>query len=165
MTMKKIATAALAALALNANAADMMHGGHGQHGSHPHMADMKDTRKEIALNDSERAMILTEMRQFLAGVQTITNAIGTGDMEAVSKAAKKLGRGMMGEVPMSLRQKLPMEFRQFGMNTHDDFDQMALDAASLKDGRHALFQLSGVLQKCVACHEIFQITPEGMHRH
>lgn len=46
---------------------------------------------------------------------------------------------------------------QLGMSVHRDFDQIAEDAASLKDSKHTLRQLGDSMKKCVACHTTYQI--------
>ena len=142
-----------------ATTAHDMHAGapHGHAAGHPAAAPKADTRRLIRLLPSERNAVLSEMRGFLAGLQRIINALSREDMTTVASEARLLGRGMMHAVPMSTRRKLPVEFREMGMSTHDDFDRIALDAASLKDSRHALTQVSAVMQKCVACHEMFSL--------
>ena len=106
-------------------------------------------------------MILDEMRRFLAGVQGMIGALGRQDMGAAAGAARGMGRKMAHEVPPALRAKLPQEFRQLGSSVHRDFDQIALDADSLKDPGHSLGQLSATLQTCVACHAAYQIRETG----
>jgi hypothetical protein len=106
------------------------------------------------------------MRLFLDGVQKMTAALGKQDMPATAQAARALGQAMVHEVPPALRAKLPMEFRQLGFAVHREFDQIALDAESLKDASHSLGQLSAALQKCVSCHTVYQIrTPALDTRH
>jgi len=116
-----------------------------------------DSRVVLELTPGERAMILEEMRLFLAGLQKMTGALGTQDMPAVAAAARDLGQKMTHEVPPALRAKLPQEFRQLGFSVHREFDQIALDAESLKDVSYSLGQLSATLQKCVNCHATYQI--------
>jgi len=64
---------------------------------------------------------------------------------------------MVHELPPALRAKLPQEFRQLGFSVHREFDQIALDADSLKDVGYSLNQLSDTLKKCVNCHATYQI--------
>lgn len=134
---------------------------HAQHHTPNH-----DTRVVLELTPSERVMILEEMRMFLAGVQKMTAALGQQDMAAVAEASRAMGQKLVHEVPPALRAKLPMEFRQQGSSVHRDFDQIALDADSLKDVSYSLGQLSATLQKCVSCHAMYQIrTPALNARH
>jgi hypothetical protein len=111
-------------------------------------------------------MILQEMHMFLDGVQKMTGALGKQDMQATAAAARSMGQIMVHELPPALRAKLPPEFRQLGSSVHRDFDQMAMDAESLKDVSTSLSQLSATLQKCASCHTMYQIqTPalKAMH--
>ena len=151
--------AVLVSLALNGAQAAEIHVGH----SH---AAAVDGRTVLALAPDERAMILEEMRMFLAGVQKMTAALGRPDMPAVAEAARGMGQRMVHEVPPALRTKLPLEFRQLGFSVHRDFDQIALDAENMKDVSYSLNQLSGALQKCVSCHATYQIRSpalDGLH--
>lgn len=147
--MKQRSLALAALLGLNLGAA------HAQDPHHPMPGH--DGRAVLELAPGERAMILEEMRLFLDGVQKMTAALGKQDMPAAAQAARALGQAMVHEVPPALRAKLPMEFRQLGFAVHREFDQIALDAESLKDVSHSLGQLSATLQKCVSCHTVYQI--------
>jgi hypothetical protein len=130
-----------------------------------HHAPAADGRAVLELAPGERAMILEEMRMFLSGVQAMTGALSQQDMPAVAEAARGMGQKMVHEVPPALRAKLPQEFRQLGFSVHREFDQIALDAESLKDPGHTLSQLSATLQKCVACHASYQIRSGLEDRH
>jgi hypothetical protein len=123
---------------------------------HAH-APAADGRAILALNPGERVMVLEEMRLFLDGVEKMTGALGRQDMQATADAARGMGMRMAHEMPLALRAKLPMEFRQLGFSVHRDFDQIAMDAESLKDVSYSLNQLSATLQKCVSCHAAYQI--------
>jgi len=119
-----------------------------------------DERTAVVLNAEERAMILLEMRQFLTGVQAMTEGLARDDMKAVAQASSVLGMKAAHAVPTPLKAKLPKEFKQFGFAVHSDFDQIAMDAESLGDMKHAMTQLAGTLNKCVACHNRYQIQSE-----
>lgn len=123
----------------------------------PARGTASDTRIVLELTPAERAMILEEMRLFLGGVQKMTGALAKPDMAAVAETARGMGQKMVQEVPPALRAKLPQEFRQLGFSVHREFDQIALDADSLKDVSTSLGQLSATLQKCVSCHSTYQI--------
>lgn len=130
---------------------------------HLHAAGAVDGRAVLELTPAERAMILDEMRQFLDGVQKMTGALGQQDMQATADAARNMGQKMVHELPPALRAKLPVEFRQLGFAVHRDFDQIALDAESLKDVSYSLNQLSGTLQQCVSCHSAYQIRTPALY--
>jgi hypothetical protein len=126
------------------------------HGAADH-ANLKDERKVLNLEPSERAMILLEMRQFLNGIQIMTEALSRDDLKTVAQATKPLGNLATHDVPDSLKAKLPKEFKQIAFAVHSGFDQLAMDAESLGDARHTQNQLGAILKNCVSCHSMFQI--------
>lgn len=131
--------------------------------AHHAPAAARDNRAVLKLTPDERIMILEEMRLFLDGVQKMTGALGRQDTQAAADAARGMGRIMVHEVPPALRAKLPQEFRQLGSSVHRDFDQIALDAETLKDVSYTLNQLSATLQKCVSCHTMYQIQAPALN--
>lgn len=147
--MKPITLALATLLGLNLSVASAQE-------SHTHAA-VADGRAILELSPEERVMILGEMRLFLDGIQKMTAAMGRQDTQATAAAARAMGRKMVHEVPPALREKLPLEFRQLGFSVHRDFDQIAMDAESMKDVSTTLNQLSATLQKCVSCHTTYQI--------
>jgi len=158
MKSHQIALAAVLGLSLTAAIAEDPH-------AHRH-EPAADSRVVLELAPNERAMILEEMRMFLSGVGKMTGALGRQDMPGAAEAARDMGQKMVHEVPPALREKLPMEFRKLGFSVHREFDQIALDADSMKDANHSLNQLSATLQKCVACHATYQIqTPALNDKH
>ena len=75
----------------------------------------------------------------------------------IAAAARKVGAGSeAGRMPPAIARKLPPEFRQLARATHDQFDALATDAASRRDARHTLAQVSALMQRCNACHAVFQ---------
>ncbi len=119
-----------------------------------------DGRTAIYLDESERDIVLAEMRTFLQSVQQIVSGISKDDMKQVSDAARQVGMLTAGMVPGSLMGKLPIGFKRLGMDTHSKFDQMALDAKDLGDKGLVLEQLAELMQNCVACHASFRFAME-----
>lgn len=116
-----------------------------------------DRRAPLVLLDEERHIVLEEMRNFLAVLQTITDALVREDMKEIARAARTMGSGAANEIPPKTVAKLPEEFKVLAGGVHTTFDLMALDAESLADPRHTLTQMNDLLQKCNACHGIYQI--------
>jgi hypothetical protein len=116
-----------------------------------------DGRKAIILDPSERAVVLNEMRQFLAGIQGILDAANRGDAQAIANIARPLGMSASHHVPFGLAAKLPLEFKTLGYGVHSDFDRLAMDADAMRDVGLSLRQLSNTMKKCVACHAAYQI--------
>lgn len=116
-----------------------------------------DKRNILPLTEPQRDHVLTEMRALLSGTQNILDALSREDMVAVADHARSLGMGMAHKGEDHLKAVLPKEFMQLGMSVHKAFDQIAVDAESLKDPRHTLRQLSESMKKCTACHDSYQI--------
>jgi len=127
-------------------------------------AGSTDRRSKLLLNHTERDFVLAEMRAMLSSVQTILDATLAGDMARAAKAAHSAGMDEVKNIPVEIRTpligKLPLEFKQLGFSVHGDFDQIALDAASLGDREHTLKQVAQLMQKCVACHATYAIAVE-----
>jgi len=119
-----------------------------------------DGRIAIHLTQSERDLVLDEMRTFLQSVQQITHGLAKDDMKLVAEYAKKVAKAAQGEVPGTLMGKLPMNFKKLGFDTHTKFDLLALDADALGDTNHSLNQLSELMQNCVACHASYRLDVE-----
>lgn len=125
-------------------------------GASTHIAS--DDRAEIALTAADRDLVLAEMRTFLSAVQGITVALAKEELQIVVQQARAVGAAAVGQVPPSLLQALPLEFKRLGRSVHADFDQLALDAEQLGDPDHSLRQLGDILSKCVACHATYRFT-------
>lgn len=117
-----------------------------------------DGRQAILLEESERDLILGEMRMFLASVQKITQGLSENDMKIVVAAAREVGLAAQQEVPGSLMGKLPLPFKKIGFDTHKKFDALARDAKDLGDPQYVLEQLSTLMNNCVACHSTYRIS-------
>lgn len=119
--------------------------------------ESSDGRTTILLDDSERNLVLTEMRAFLSSVQQINQGIAADDMELVAEHARKSGKAAQVGMPGALAGKLPLPFKKLGGDTHAKFDQLAMDAEDLGDRDQALEQLSALMQNCVSCHTTYRI--------
>jgi hypothetical protein len=118
--------------------------------------ESSDGRELIALNTDEKDFVLAEMRLFLSSTQQIIQGIAEDDMELVASQAKKSGKDVQVTAPATLANKLPVQFRQLGSDTHAKFDQIAMDAKDLGDSDHSLSQLAVLLQNCTSCHEAYR---------
>ncbi len=120
------------------------------------VAPSRDGRATVLLGNGERDLVLAEMRAFLEAVQAITQGLANDELKTVAQAARKVGHAAQRDVPLSLMAKLPLGFKRLGLDTHQRFDQLALDADSLADKDHALEQLATLTRNCVACHASYR---------
>ena len=116
-----------------------------------------DPRTPIRLSDSERALILQEMRGFLDTIGQITTLLADEHFSEAARLARKMGKAAQQGVPAGLKEKLPKPFMQLGGQTHAAFDQWAMDAESMEDVSLSLKQLGQLMQKCTACHAQYRL--------
>lgn len=129
----------------------------------PAEAPSTDGRTRILFTPAERDFVLEEMRHLLMAVQAIVAAANEGDMKLVAEEARKHGMAEVRAIPMKIRgpliAKLPIEFKRLGFGVHEDLDMLAADAESLGDRDHTLEQLTGLMNKCIACHATYTAMP------
>ena len=116
-----------------------------------------DGRTAILLAPGERDLVLGEMRAFLAAMQQILAETAGGSVDGVVEVARSVGAAAQQGVPASLMGKLPGEFKLLGVDTHSQFDLLAVDAEQLGDPTHSLQQLAVLTRNCVACHAAYRI--------
>jgi hypothetical protein len=117
----------------------------------------EDGRVAVILEPAERTLVLREMRDFVAGVQRIADALSRDNMKDVASAARAMGTVKMHDAPVAMMGKLPLGFKTLAFGVHRGFDGMAMDAEGIGMPKHSLAQLSDILQKCVACHAAYQL--------
>lgn len=112
----------------------------------------EDDRTLLALNTTEAMGLRTEMRALLVSLSEVLAAMDENDMAAVEAAARKSGMVMVGQVEVSLKEKLTPGFMKLGKSVHVGFDDIA-DAA--RDGASQA-DLIGLLaeqtNRCTTCH-------------
>ena len=116
-----------------------------------------DGRTVVLLAPDERALMLREMREFVAGLQQVTDAVARDDMQAVAAAARAVGTAKAHDVPVAMLAKLPLDFKKLAFAVHGGFDAIAQDAQAGGTPKHTLGQLGAVLGRCVECHSRYQL--------
>lgn len=118
-----------------------------------------DGRTAVLMTPGERDLVLSEMRDFLLALQTISQAVVDEDTASVVMAARRVGGAAQKGVPASLAGRLPLEFKRLGFDTHSRFDQLALNAEQFGDTSQVLPELATLMQNCTACHAAYRIDP------
>ncbi len=119
-----------------------------------------DGRTAILLNPGERDLVLAEMRAFLGAVQGISRAIVDQDVQAAAAAAREVGAAAQQGAPPGLVGKLPIEFKRLGFDTHQRFDQLAMNIEAFDDTGQALPELAELMNNCTACHAAYRFELE-----
>jgi cytochrome c556 len=120
-----------------------------------------DGRVAILLSQSERSVVLGEMRKMLIAVQQVAQGVAERDTAKVAAAATEASAHPQGAMPLGLMAKLPIDFKQSGMAMHDSFADVAR-AASDKTAEPAAVAaaLAQTVARCVGCHETYRIDSE-----
>lgn len=116
-----------------------------------------DGRLAVELRREERNLVLTEMRQLLAGVQTILEAVTNNDLKVVERTAGALGMKAAADVNPVLMGKLPLEFKSMGMGVHRRFDEMATKVHNGMGKDEVLKEVSDIMLSCVGCHQAYRL--------
>ena len=124
------------------------------------VAPASDGRTAVLLAPGERDLVLTEMRDFLAAVQQISQSIAHGDATTVVQVARRVGAASQHQVPPGLVGKLPLAFKRLGFDTHARFDELALNVEQFGDTALALPELADLISNCIACHAAYRIDLE-----
>lgn len=120
-----------------------------------------DNRMTVLLSPPERDMVLGEMRSMLAAVGGVLNALGEGDMQKASAAARSAGMSMAVDTTPVLMAKLPLEFKNLGMSVHGDFDLLAADIDKGLTQQQVVQRLGATTSKCIACHSAYRLRAEA----
>lgn len=115
-----------------------------------------DKRISLNLNPIEKQEFLSEMRQMLASIQGVITGIGVDDREMIIRSARYSGNRMSRNTPQSIKQKLPMGFKQLGNPTHLMFEELVIRAET--DDMDMLAEFTGeLMQQCLACHNLYRV--------
>jgi hypothetical protein len=100
------------------------------------------------------------MRQYLASVQGVIDALSRSDRAQASGSARKAGVDMLRDVSASVAVKLPPDFLMLSMDTHQRFDALAHAAAAGESKAEMMQHLSAILANCTACHASYRLATE-----
>jgi len=120
-------------------------------------AQAPDGRTQILLTTDERAQVLGEMRQLLASTQSIVEALAEHDFKNISAASSQVGMQATTTMDITLKAKLPMDFKQMGFAVHQAFDDINQMAKEQKSTQEIQRKLADTMNQCVACHASFQL--------
>ena len=115
-----------------------------------------DTRETVVLPAFERDRILASMRRFLKGTQQIVEGLALNDMKMVIRGARSTDPQPLSEASRKAREDCPKGCTELCEEMHGGFNGIATEAETGKNKQVILEKLSGTLQKCTACHDIYR---------
>ena len=92
--------------------------------------------------------------------QGVSQAIVDEDAEAAAAAARRVGAAAQQGVPPGLVGKLPIEFKRLGFDTHQRFDQLAMNIETFGETGQALPELAELMKNCTGCHAAYRFELE-----
>ncbi|MFQ5582082.1 MAG: hypothetical protein ACE5F3_05595 [Mariprofundaceae bacterium] len=116
-----------------------------------------DERTAVLLEEGERQLVLEEMRGLLEATQQVIEGLSSSDMKQIEQAATAVGMQATSTMDVTLKAKLPMEFKKLGFATHTAFDEIAAMAKKTGDAKLIQKKLADTMNNCIACHAGFQI--------
>jgi len=121
-----------------------------------------DSRTKVDLPDMMREHMMSNMRDHLLALETITRYLANHQYdEAADVAEKRLGMSSMeSHGAAHLGQFMPKQMSAIGTSMHKAASRFALAArdAEIEGGLNKAFaSLSDVMSQCVACHSGYRV--------
>lgn len=120
----------------------------------------EDARAAVTMTVVEKAFVLGQMRLFVESLEQIVTALAAGDRAAAAEAAAARGAQRFqsaNDMPASLSEKFPKQWRAFGGPMRQGFDALARGVAEGEDQSRSLARLGEIMRNCVACHASYRI--------
>lgn len=115
-----------------------------------------DARETVVLPAFERDRILASMRRFLKGTQQIVEGLALNDMKMVVQGARSTDPQPLSKASLKARENCPKGCTELCEEMHGGFNSIAVEAEAGKNKQVILEKLSGTLQRCTACHDIYR---------
>jgi hypothetical protein len=129
---------------------------------HEHAAAPADTRVTVRFPDELRRHTLANMRDHLATLQQIEQALARGEFDRAAEISEhRLGLSSLElHGAHDVAQYMPPAMQDIGTGMHkaaSRFSIAAANAGASGDVRNALEALSAVTTQCVACHAAYRL--------
>ena len=124
----------------------------------PSSPDTTERRAPVVLRPNEKTAMLSDMREYLKGVQAIISALAKDDMDTVSAVAESLGVINIVDRPLVFPTASGTRFRDLAAIVHMNFEELAIDAKTHRNTKATLERLSPLMKRCVTCHENYYIS-------
>lgn len=115
-----------------------------------------DNRQAINLSREEKNLVLGEMRHILKALNGTLVALGKDDFKEASISLESAGMKMAVDVNPNLMAKLPIQFKQYGMGLHGEFDNLSLAVKNGMKKDEVIKKLGELTNRCVVCHSTYR---------
>lgn len=124
----------------------------------PANTESNDKRAPVVLRPNEKTELLTDMREYLRGVQLIVSALAKDDFDSVSRVASSLGIINIVDRPLNFPTQSGTRFRDLAALVHMNFEELAIDAKTNRNAKAILERLAPLMNRCVTCHETYYLS-------
>jgi hypothetical protein len=124
------------------------------------LAGDNETKPALDLSPELITLLRAEMTELSGGVQNIALFIATADWKSFEETSEKMHESYIMKKSLTqpqmieLKQKLPLEFKQFDGAFHARAKQLGQAAAS-RDPELVAFHYSRLVEACAVCHSAF----------
>ena len=119
-----------------------------------------DTRLTVKYAPDLRALVMSEMRDYLVIMADIQQGIATNDPDKIYKAASKQGQASIDETPARLLKLSPIACKTMGFQGHHLFQAIADSAKINYKPETTIRQMAELTNNCVACHNTYKVVVE-----
>lgn len=132
------------------------------HDMHAGMAMGPDTREAVRFPEALRTHTLANMRDHLATLQGIQDALARGAYDEAAKLSEdRLGLSSLeAHGAHEVAPYMPRGMQEAGTGMHKEASRLALaatDAGATGDAKPALAALARLTAQCVACHAAYRL--------
>jgi len=124
--------------------------------------ESSDHRREILLAETERNLVLAEMRGIIGSLDGVLQGLTKSDRKQIEESARASGMVMASEENAGLIAKLPMEFKQLGLGLHREFDSLADAVKAGESPQQLLERTSKLTSRCNGCHQVYRLGVEPL---
>ena len=117
----------------------------------------EDLRNEVAYPDDLKALVMSEMRDYLEVIHEINIGLAENNPEKIIKAAHRQGNASLADTPKRLLKLSPLACKKMGFKGHALFQAIEDSARVNFKPKTTQKQLAVLTQNCIVCHRSYKI--------
>ena len=117
----------------------------------------RDNRNVVAYPDDLKALVLSEMRDYLEVIHDINTGLAENNPNKIIVAAERQGNASLLDTPKRLLKLSPLACKKMGFKGHHLFQAIADSARLHFNPATTQRQLAALTQNCIICHRSYRI--------
>ena len=119
-----------------------------------------DNRVTVKYAPDLKALVLSEMRDYLVVMSEIQQGIAENNPDKIYKGATKQGQASLDDTPVRLLKLSPLACKQMGFEGHHIFQAIADSAKINYNPKTTIKQMAQLTNNCIACHASYKMELE-----